>query len=142
MLSASATSAAKGVLVRLLGNSADTFGLREIPKENGLDVFLLEGSNGRLYVSGSSGGAICRGAYEYLKRACHCLVTWDGDQLSLPKGLPDFPRTRVVWPNKYRHYYNVCTFGYTLVWWDWKMWEREIDWMSLHGINMPLAMTG
>ena len=27
-------------------------------------------------------------------------------------------------------------------WWDWKRWEKEIDWMALHGINMPLAITG
>jgi len=26
--------------------------------------------------------------------------------------------------------------------WDWRKWEREIDWMALHGINTPLAMTG
>jgi len=47
-----------------------------------------------------------------------------------------------VCPNTYRHYYNVCTFGYTTAFWDWKRWEREIDWMALHGINNPLAMTG
>ena len=26
--------------------------------------------------------------------------------------------------------------------WDWKRWQREIDWMALNGINMPLALTG
>jgi alpha-N-acetylglucosaminidase len=27
-------------------------------------------------------------------------------------------------------------------WWDWDRWEKEIDWMALNGINMPLAITG
>jgi alpha-N-acetylglucosaminidase len=27
-------------------------------------------------------------------------------------------------------------------WWDWPRWEKEVDWMALHGINMPLALTG
>lgn len=27
-------------------------------------------------------------------------------------------------------------------WWDWKRWEKEIDWMALQGINLPLAFTG
>ncbi|WP_431216904.1 alpha-N-acetylglucosaminidase TIM-barrel domain-containing protein [Puia sp. P3] len=27
-------------------------------------------------------------------------------------------------------------------WWDWDRWQQEIDWMALHGINMPLAITG
>lgn len=29
-----------------------------------------------------------------------------------------------------------------MAWWDWNRWEQEIDWMALHGINMPLAITG
>lgn len=37
---------------------------------------------------------------------------------------------------------NVCTFGYSYVHWDWSRWEREIDWMALNGINMPLAFNG
>ncbi|MEI3154691.1 MAG: alpha-N-acetylglucosaminidase TIM-barrel domain-containing protein [Odoribacter sp.] len=24
----------------------------------------------------------------------------------------------------------------------WERWEKEIDWMALHGITMPLAITG
>jgi len=29
-----------------------------------------------------------------------------------------------------------------MAWWDWERWQQEIDWMALHGINMPLALTG
>ena len=32
--------------------------------------------------------------------------------------------------------------GYSTVWWNWTRWEREIDWMALNGINMPLAFEG
>jgi len=28
------------------------------------------------------------------------------------------------------------------VWWTWEQWEKEIDWMALQGINLPLAFTG
>lgn len=106
----------------------------------------------------------------------------------------------------YRYYFNVCTFGYTTVWWDWERyflfffslssyyssyyssysltltllalltllllslffflisyysfsvpsiphfpkltklqivrWQREIDWMALNGVNLPLAFNG
>ena len=37
---------------------------------------------------------------------------------------------------------NVCTFGYSYVHWEWDRWEREIDWMALNGVNMPLAFNG
>uniref|UniRef100_H3A9S5 N-acetyl-alpha-glucosaminidase n=1 Tax=Latimeria chalumnae TaxID=7897 RepID=H3A9S5_LATCH len=43
---------------------------------------------------------------------------------------------------RFRYYQNVCTQSYSFAWWDWKRWEREIDWMALSGINLPLAFTG
>jgi len=128
-------AAARGVLKRLIGARADDFVLKEISKEGHLDVYEVEARDGKVYVSGSSGVTICRGAYQYLKDACHCIVSWEGNHIDLPRTMPAWPRTRVVCPNQYRHYLNVCTFGYTMTWWDWKRWEREIDWMALHGIN-------
>ena len=29
-----------------------------------------------------------------------------------------------------------------MAFWNWDRWEKEIDWMALNGINMPLAITG
>lgn len=41
-----------------------------------------------------------------------------------------------------RYYQNVCTVSYSMAWWDFKRWEREIDWMAMNGINLPLSFTG
>jgi alpha-N-acetylglucosaminidase len=41
-----------------------------------------------------------------------------------------------------RYYLNYCTFSYSMPFWDWARWEQEIDWMAMHGINMPLSITG
>jgi hypothetical protein len=41
-----------------------------------------------------------------------------------------------------RYYQNVCTVSYSMAWWDWARWERELDWMALNGINLALAFTG
>lgn len=30
----------------------------------------------------------------------------------------------------------------SFAWWDWERWEKEIDWMALQGVNLPLAFTG
>ena len=43
---------------------------------------------------------------------------------------------------KLRYDFNYCTFSYSMAFWDWKRWEQEIDWMALHGINLPLAVVG
>ena len=37
---------------------------------------------------------------------------------------------------------NVCTHSYSLAFYDWNQWEAFIDWMSLTGINLMLALTG
>jgi alpha-N-acetylglucosaminidase len=138
----SPTLAASRVMARTIGKVAARFRFRLCPSMDGTDCFTFQAQDGRVDVSGSSAVAICRAAYEYLKDYCHCQVSWSGDNLALPKTLPSAPLVSVHTPCLYRHYFNVCTFGYTTAWWDWKRWQREIDWMALHGINMPLAMTG
>ncbi|KAJ9691729.1 hypothetical protein PVL29_013805 [Vitis rotundifolia] len=40
---------------------------------------------------------------------------------------------------------GLVTYLYKLnsyVWWDWERWEKEIDWMALQGVNLPLAFNG
>ena len=134
--------AARGVLSRLLGPRTGSFVLLEIPREQGKDLFEVAAVGGTVTVKGTDAVALCRGAYYYLREACNVQVTWSGTHCVLPVRFPDFARTRVVCPNRFRQYFNVCTFGYSTVWWDWPRWEQELDWMALHGINMPLAMVG
>jgi len=138
----SAVTAAEWLIKRTIKDRASSFHLENIGQEGGKDVFEVEAHAGTVTIKGSGALALSRGFYHYLRNACNCQVTWSGSHLDLPSQLPDYLRTRVVTPYRYRQFYNVCTFGYTTVWWDWKRWEKEIDWMALHGISMPLAMTG
>ncbi len=41
-----------------------------------------------------------------------------------------------------RYYQNVCTVSYSMAWWSWTRWEREIDWMAMNGLNFILSFTG
>lgn len=59
--------------------------------------------------------------------------------MELPETWPDFVLKEQTTPYEYRYFLNVCTFGYTTPYWDWERWEKEIDWMALRGVNMPLA---
>ena len=43
---------------------------------------------------------------------------------------------------RFRYYQNVCTVSYSSAWWQWPRWQREIDWMAMNGINLPLAFMG
>lgn len=56
--------------------------------------------------------------------------------------LPETDDKKVESPFENHYLYNVCTYGYSMPYWDWERWEKEIDWMAVHGINMPLALVG
>jgi alpha-N-acetylglucosaminidase len=133
---------AKEVLKRILGTKADKFILDILDVKADNDVFEVEARDGKVFVKGNSTIALTRGVYHYLRYATSSMLTWSGKNLDLTGNLPDFPKTKISTPYKYRLYYNVCTYGYTTAFWDWDQWEKELDWMALHGINMPLAMIG
>src|SRR3954470_16573149 len=105
----SATESAKSVLVRLLDQRASDFAFQPIAAVDGNDVYEIEASNGKVVVRGNSPVSMLRGAYAYLREACHCMVGWEGRHIDLPAQLPDFPKTRVVSPYQLRQDYNVCT---------------------------------
>ena len=136
------TAAARGVLKRTLGRTADQFTLSAIPSQDGRDVYEVEAANGKVIVKGSSPVAICRGAYDYVRNACGGIVQWTGTRLPADGRLPDYAKKRVVSPYQHHYYFNVVTYGYTMPFWDWNRWQKELDWMALHGMDMPLAMVG
>ncbi|KAF6735093.1 Alpha-N-acetylglucosaminidase [Oryzias melastigma] len=139
-------AAVSALLQRLLGNRSAEFAVsvnRSLSTDS-LDVCeLRSGRNHRIIATGSSGVAAASGIYNYLKYFCNCHVSWSGDQLEVPSPLPALSGVlRINTPHRFRYYQNVCTVSYSSVWWDWPRWEREIDWMALNGINLPLAFTG
>jgi alpha-N-acetylglucosaminidase len=138
-----ANDAAKSLLRRLLPKDADQFVFETIAADNGCDVFEIESRGSKTVIRGNNGVAMAMGLNWYLKHHCYCHVSWYGDQLSLPQPLPRVePKVRRVSWAKHRYFLNYCCFGYSLPWWDWKQWERLIDWMALNGVNMPLSVTG
>lgn len=128
---------------RILPGKAQYFKVESLNSALGKDTFQLESRNGRIVLSGNNGVSIASALYFYINEYCHCQITWNGVNLKLPEPLPQVPvKVGKASPYEYRYYLNYCTFNYSMSWWDWNRWEKEIDWMALHGINMPLAITG
>lgn len=138
----SAAASARAVIARLVGARADDFELELEPSSDRNPTCAISALRGRVRITGNSPVALCRGAYTYLRQSCNAMVTWSGKNLRLPAVFPDCDAVTVSSPYKFVQYYNVCTSGYSTAFWNWERWEREIDWMALHGINMPLAMEG
>ena len=110
-------------------------------------VYELESvPGGKLLIRGNTTVALTSGFYQYLKEFCHVQITWGAHSVpALKKGvaLPRVPKKiRVESPLVLRYAYNYCTHGYSMTWWDWEQWEKEIDWLALHGFNLALVIQG
>ncbi len=137
------SAAVSAFIGRIVKERAISFDFEFIDKDKGKDVFELESKNGRIILRGNNGISIGAALNHYLRFFCHSLITWNGVNLHLPEVLPSVnKKIRKISPYQYRYYLNYCTFNYSMAWWDWERWQREIDWMTLNGINMPLALTG
>ncbi|HEY1123760.1 MAG TPA: alpha-N-acetylglucosaminidase [Haloferula sp.] len=134
---------AAALIQRLIPSKAASFVCEVIPAEGSRDVFEIESREGKIVLRGNNGVSISSALNWYLKYYCRCEVSWCGDQLALPDSLPVLKeKVRKDSPHQYRYAFNYCTYGYTMAFWDWARWEREIDLMALHGINTPLLATG
>ncbi len=130
------------LLSRIVPGYEEQFVIEALP-DAGRDTFEIASKGGKIVLRGNDGVSIASALYHYLRAYTHSQITWNGTNLNLPAKLPAVEETvRKASPYDYRYYLNYCTFNYTMSWWDWDRWEKEIDWMALHGINMPLAITG
>src|SRR5579871_708872 len=135
--------AIESFMQRIVKEKSSSFIEEYIPPQNGKDVFEIESKKGKIILRGSNGISIASALNYYLKNYCNCLITWNGINMNMPAKLPSVKeKIHKATPYQYRYYLNYCTFNYSMSWWSWERWQKEIDWMALNGINMPLAVTG
>ncbi len=137
-----AQQAAQALAQRLLGDKASHFVFVRV--EAAADYYTLEQKGDCVSITANNDNSMAMGLNYYLKEYAHTHVSWYASEpVELPSVLPIVPR-KVTHQCQMpvRFFLNYCTYGYTMVWWQWKEWERFIDWMALNGVNMPLALTG
>ena len=109
------------------------------------DIFIITSKDDKPCVRGNSILAITTGINWYLNHYAHINISWsqlkidDIENYEFP--IPEKEELHVC-DADYRYYLNYCTFSYSMSVWTWERWEQEIDWMALHGINMPLQIVG
>jgi alpha-N-acetylglucosaminidase len=107
------------------------------------DIVELSTPGGRLLVRASSANAAAVGLGWYLKYSCHRSMSHLGDNLSPVEPLPELKDpVRIEANARYRYALNYCTYNYTMSFYSWDDWERELDWMALHGVNLMLVANG
>lgn len=107
------------------------------------DFFELSQEGNRIVIKGNTWVNIAVGLNWYLKYYAGIHLTWNNMNTHLPASLPGVTSPeRHETDLKLRYDFNYCTFSYSMAFWDWKRWQTEIDWMALHGVNLPLAIVG
>ncbi len=134
---------ARAVVQRVLGKHAASIELAALPaQDDGSERFRIARDGQRVKVEGSSASALLFGVNWYLKYVAHRQVSTNGNRLGdAPLPLPDEPiehSARFAW----RYALNQNTDGYTMPYWDWPRWEREIDLYALSGINAMIVERG
>jgi alpha-N-acetylglucosaminidase len=133
----------KGLIHRVVPQIEDEIILDSIAAENGKDVFEIYSEGRNVVLAGSSPVAIASALNWYLKYYCHCHFARAGQNMNLPEELPKVKeKVHIASPYKYRYWLNYCTFNYTMSFWTWDQWQRELDWMAMNGINLSLSIVG
>ena len=140
-LAVKAASPIEGLLERIDKGASRKFMIEQVKFP--VDFFELDQKGDKVVIRGNNYVSIATGLNWYLKYHVGIHLSWNGMQAELPEVLPAVKqKERHETDMKYRYDFNYCTFSYTMAFWDWTRWEKEIDWMALHGINLPLAMVG
>ena len=111
---------------------------------DGKDVFVITTQNGKPCIKGNSQLSVAAGINWYLNHYAHINLTWNNLTTNLSEAelpLPAEEETHLC-NTRYRYDFNTCTFSYSMAFWTWDRWQKEIDWMALHGINAPLNLVG
>ncbi|MGP4005115.1 alpha-N-acetylglucosaminidase [Streptomyces sp. 4N124] len=136
------TAGAEAALRRLLPAHHRQVTLRALAAD-GQDRFRVTGRNGHITVEGTSPAVLLTGFNTYLARAAKADISWNGEQLNLPRLLP-VPGAEITASANVPHRlaFNDTNEGYTGPYRHWDAWERELDVLALHGINEVLVYLG
>ena len=112
--------------------------------DNGKETFIITVADGKPCIKGSTLSALTTGIGWYLNHYANVNLSWNNLTTDLSR--VDFPvptnESTHTSTADYRYYLNYCTFSYSMSTWTWERWQQEIDWMALHGVNMPLQIIG
>lgn len=134
----------RDLITRVLGEEYnDWFTLELAPSENpDADYYELSMQDGKVHIKGNEGLSLTSALNHYLKYYCNVHVSQQTMQTSMPAEMPAIEGTvRKDSPYEVRYAYNYCTLSYTMPFWGYDEWQRELDWFALNGVNLILDTT-
>ena len=132
-----------GIIERLLGASYKSWFAFEIePSVDGCDYYDVSTVNGKTKIVGNNGSSIAVGINAYLKEYCNVHISQQTANAAMPAQMPvvTSPLTGSS-PYAVRYAYNYCTLSYTMPFYGYDDWQRELDYLALSGVNVILDTT-
>ncbi len=131
----------KSLISRCSPELVENFILETIEVEDGRNIFSYESSDGKVLLKGTDTVCLAVAYYHFMRDYCGAYFAADH---SLAYGEFELPNEKSEGEIKaeYRTCFEYTTFSCSACWWSWERWEKEIDFMAMNGINMPLATVG
>ena len=134
----------EGLITRILGEEyIDWFSFELAENESGKDFYEISNdADGKIHIKGNEGLSITSGLNHYLKYYCNVHVSQQTSQVTMPDAI--VPVDKVITkesPYEVRYAYNYCTLSYTMPFWGYDEWQRELDYLALNGVNLILDTT-
>ncbi len=134
-----------GIVTRLLGEqyiSWFEFDVAENPEKTDKDYFKIEDNGGKVKISGTDGTCIAAGLNWYLKYYCNVHIAQQTKNVKMPASIIKVGESVFMDTDlKVRYAYNYCTLSYSMAFFGYDEWRRELDWLMLNGINLVLDIT-
>ncbi len=131
----------RSLVSRCSADFADNFIFETVESENGKDTFSYEPSDGKVLIKGNCTVSMAVGYYRFMRDCCGAYFTADHSLAYGDFALPA-DKTQGEIKGRYRTCFEYTTFSCCACWWSWERWEKEIDFMAMNGINMPLCAVG
>lgn len=131
----------KSLIERCSPEFADKFLLEIIESESGKDIFGYEMSDDKVMLKGNCALSLAVAYYHFMRDCCGAYFTADHSLAYGDFSLPKEKKEGEI-KGRFRTCFEYTTFSCAASWWDWARWEKEIDFMAMNGINMPLCVVG
>ena len=133
-----------GLVTRILGKEYINWFEFEIDREyNNGNFYELSDSNGKIRIKADNGVSAATGLNYYLKYFCKVHISQQTKQVKMPENIISIGKVITQKsPYKVRYAYNYCTLSYTMAYFGYEQWIRELDFLMLSGVNLILDITG
>ncbi len=136
--------ALEGLIGRILGQMyVDWFVFRIDRSMRKNSYELSETENEKILIHADCGVSAATALNFYLKYYCKVQVTQQTKQVCMPEKAPHIAeKVCNSSPYEVRYAYNYCTLSYTMPFFGYDKWQRELDFLMLSGVNLILDLTG